>query len=206
MDLFIHGVYDAQTLKTLSQLNVKKLGLDLRGKSLNLIPFHTLKSLIPFLDNVEAHLIFENDRPETVKSFLNLLGSDQTKFILQFRDTQEAAYYNSFAHPYSWFFDPDGDWENILRSPLLKTLILPVSFKAEYQSLPKLWHMIQQRLLPVVLHVDSFSDLQLYEHEKNLTLSVDLGREMECSFRKIDQARLSSLSIWRKNHETSAGQ
>lgn len=206
MDLFIHGIYDAQTLKTLGQLNVKKLGLDLRGKSLNLIPFHTLKSFIPMLTDQEVHLIFENDKPATVNSFLSLLGTDQTRFVLQFRDTQEAAYYNSFAHPFSWFFHPDGDWENILRSPLLQTLILPVKFKQDYQSLPKLWHMIQERLLPVVLHVESFTDLNLYVHEKNLTLSVDLGRDMECSFRKIDQSRLSSLSIWRKNHETLAGQ
>lgn len=205
MDLIIHGVYDAATLKTLQQLKVSQLGFDLRGRSLNLIPFHVLKSLCPDLSQ-KAYLTFENDLESTVGSFLNLLGTDKNKFSLEFRDNQPARYYNSFAHPYTWFFRPDGDWASILESENLESLVLPVNFKSQYQNLPKMWHIIQERVLPVILHVESFADIGLYQREKNLTLSVDLGREFESGFRKIDQARLQNLSIWRNLNETFAGQ
>lgn len=150
--------------------------------------------------------MFENDKAVTVNSFLALLGDDKEKFELEFRDTQHVSYYANFNHAFSWMFDPEGDWENILTLPHLKSLILPVKYQEIYQNLPKLWDMIDYRKLPVVLHVDSFSDLELYVHEKNLTLSVDLGKEMQIGFRQIDQFRLMSLDIWRKNYAIASGQ
>lgn len=206
MDLLIHGVFDANTLKTLQSLHVPQLGFDLRGKSLNLIPFHVLKSLIPSLKNQKTYLTFENDKAATVISFLSLLGEEKNKFELEFRDTQHVSYYASIHHPFTWFFNPEGDWENILTLPHLKALVLPVKFKEIYQNLPKLWHMIQARNLQVILHVESFSDLELYVQEKDLTLSVDLGKEMEIGFRQIDQFRLMNLSIWRTTYEIASGQ
>lgn len=206
MDLLIHGVFDAQTLKTLQNLNVARIGFDLRGKSLNLIPFHVLKSLIPTLKMQQHLLTFENDKLETVLSFLNLLGEDKNKFELEFRDNLSANYYATVNHPFIWFFHPEGDWQNILALPQLKGIVLPARFQSSYQGLPKLWHMIQERNLHVLLHVDSFSDLELYVREKNLTLSVDLGKEMEVAFRQVDHSRLMSLSFWRMNHETASGQ
>lgn len=206
MDLLIHGVFDAATLKTLQSLNVSRIGFDLRGKSVNLIPFHVLKSLIPAFRIHQASLMFENDKAATVNSFLALLGDDKDKFELEFRDTQHVSYYANFNHAFNWVFNPEGDWENILTLPHLKSLILPVKYQEIYQYLPKLWEMIEYRKLPVVLHVDSFSDLELYVHEKNLTLSVDLGKEMEIGFRQIDQFRLMSLDIWRKNYAIASGQ
>jgi len=206
MDLLIHGVFDANTLKTLQSLHVPQLGFDLRGKSLNLIPFHVLKSLIPSLKNQKTYLTFENDKAATVISFLSLLGEEKNKFELEFRDTQHVSYYASIHHPFTWFFNSEGDWENILTLPHLKALVLPVKFKEIYQNLPKLWHMIQARNLQVILHVESFSDLELYVQEKDLTLSVDLGKEMEIGFRQIDQFRLMNLSIWRTTYEIASGQ
>ena len=206
MDLLIHGVFDATTLKTLQSLHVPQLGFDLRGKSLNLIPFHVLKSLIPSLKNQKSYLTFENDKAATVISFLSLLGEEKNKFELEFRDTQHVSYYASINHPFTWFFNPEGDWENILTLPHLKSLVLPVKFKDIYQNLPKLWHMVQARNLHVILHVESFSDLELYVQEKDLTLSVDLGKEMEIGFRQIDQFRLMNLSIWSTTYEIASGQ
>lgn len=206
MDLLIHGVFDAQTLKTLQSLNVPRIGFDLRGKSLNLIPFHVLKSLIPHFKSAHYYLTFENDRASTVNSFLDLLGEDKYKFELEFRDQQPAAFYASINHSFAWFFHPEGDWQSILNLPQLKTVILPVKFQEHYQNLSKFWHVVQERDLQVILHVDSFSDLELYVREKNLTLSVDLSKEMEIGFRQIDQSRLMNLRIWRMKYESAAGQ
>lgn len=206
MDLLIHGVFDALTLKTLQALGTSRIGFDLRGKSLNLIPFHVLKSLIPHFKTQMHYLMFENDKVETVKAFLDLLGDEKNKFELEFRDQQPASYYASIHHDFSWFYHPEGDWENILNLPHLKTIVLPVKHQTHYQNLPKLWHIIQERDIQVILHVDSFSDLELYLREKNLTLSVDLGKDMEIGFRRIDQSRLMNLSIWRRKNEIAAGQ
>lgn len=206
MDLLIHGVFDAATLKTLQSLNCSRIGFDLRGKSVNLIPFHVLKSLIPNFKLAQASLMFENDKATTVNSFLALLGEEKNKFELEFRDNQHVSYYANFNHPFTWMFDPEGDWENILTLPQLKSIILPVKYKEFYQNLPKLWQMIDYRKLPVVLHVDSFAELEMYVGEKDLTLSVDLGKEMEIGFRQIDQFRLINLSIWRTTYEIASGQ
>ena len=206
MELLVHGVFDTTTLKTLHALNVPALGFDLRGKSLNLIPFHVLKSLVPSFKSRKYYLTFENDKPSTVISFLSLLGEDKNKFELEFRDQQHVSYYASIKHPFTWFFDPEGDWENILSLPGLQALVLPVKYKDIYQNLPKLWLMIHARDLKVILHVESFLDLELYVHEKNLNLSVDLGKEMEIGFRQIDQFRLTNLSIWRTTYEIASGQ
>ncbi|MBA2404003.1 MAG: hypothetical protein H0V66_04460 [Bdellovibrionales bacterium] len=206
MELLIHGVFDATTLKTLQALYVPAIGFDLRGKSLNLIPFHVLKSFIPSLKTQKCYLTFENDKVATVVSFLSLLGNEKDKFELEFRDTQHVSYYASIPHPFTWFFHPEGDWENILTLPQLKALVLPVKYKEVYQNLPHLWQMIQARDLKVILHVESFEDLELYVQDKNLNLSVDLGKEMEIGFRQIDQFRLMNLSIWRTNYEIASGQ
>lgn len=206
MDLLVHGVFDAITLKTLQGLKVSRIGFDLRGKSVNLIPFHVLKSLVPSLKAEYAYLTFENDKATTVNSFLSLLGPSKNKFTLEFRDSQHVSFYASLNHPFNWFFDPEGDWENILTLPQLKALVLPVKYQETYQHLPKLWQMIDARKLPVILHVESFSELDHYVDEKNLTLSVDLGKEMEMGFRQVDQFRLFNLSIWRSFYEIASGQ
>ena len=206
MELLIHGVFDAPTLKTLHALHVPRIGFDLRGKSLNLIPFHVLKSLIPSFKAQKYSLIFENDKAETVISFLSLLGTEKNKFELEFRDTQHVSFYASIKHPFQWFFNPEGDWENILTLPQLQALVLPVKFNQIYQNLPKLWQMIQDRNLPIILHVESFAELELYVDEKDLTVSVDLGKDMEICFRQVDQFRLMNLSIWRTTYEIASGQ
>jgi hypothetical protein len=206
MDLIIHGTYDLSTLQTLQSLGVTQFGFDLRPLSPNLIPFHTLQQLIAQLDNCRGQLIFENDKDTTISSFLSLLEEDKNKFTLSFRDQMTAHFYDSFNHPFNWMFHPQGQWSEILKASNLQALILPLRYRALYENLPDLWEQIHQRLLPVVIHVDSFSDLGLYVREKNLTLSVDLQREMESGFRKMDLIRLQNLSIWRPQNATAAGQ
>ena len=90
--------------------------------------------------------------------------------------------------------------------PQLRTIVLPVKYEYAYQNLPKFWDMVQYRNLQVIVHVETFKDLELYVQEKNLILSVDLGRDFESSFRKIDQSRLSNLRIWRISNESATGQ
>ncbi len=206
MDFSINGVFDAQTLKTLQLLNVPRLGFDLRAKSLNLIPFHVLKSLIPHFKGHKNDLIFENDQLSTIRSFLDLLGEDRSKFNLQFRDKLDPSFYHSIHHDFSWFFHPESNWEVILQLHNLKSVYLPVEFKQIYQNLDGLWKIIQARQLEVIIHLDSILESDLFVHEKNLNLSADLGKEVEVGFRQIDQSRLSNLKFWKRNYENIARQ
>ncbi len=206
MDLLVQGVYDIQTLKTLQQQNISGLAYDLRGKSLNLIPFHVLKTIIPLFKTHKNYLIFENDKIQTVHSFLSLLGEDKHKFELQFRDNLGIDYYSQVHHAFGWFFSGEGDWRNILKLPMLKTLILPADLQSNYQNQPELWDLVHQRHLEVIIHVNSFAELEKFPLEKNLHLSIDLGKEMEISFRQIDQVRLSNLSLWKSSYESASGQ
>ncbi len=206
MDLLVQGVYDIQTLKTLQQKKISGLSFDLRGKSLNLIPFHVLKNLIPLFKFHKNYLIFENDKILTINSFLNLLGEDKNKFELQFRDFQSFDFYASIHHPFSWFFTTKTDWRNILTLPSLKTVFLPLDFKSEYEDLGDFWNIVQVRNLQVIVHSNSFAELEHFTFDKNLKLSVDLGHEMEISFRQIDQDRLSNLTIWKNLYESASGQ
>jgi hypothetical protein len=206
MDILVQGIYDPQTFKNLQLLPVGRMAFDLRGKSLNLIPFHVLKSLIPMFKQHKNYLIFENDKLTTVVSFLSLLGNDKFKFELQFRDQQSPAFYSSLQHPFGWFFAPTAQWQEIMQNPWLRTIYIPVSLKDELRHLPKFWDLTQEHSIEVILQVNSFSELDLYNREKNLTLSVDLGKELEISFRQIDQNLLFNLSIWRNGHESAAGE
>jgi len=206
MDLLVQGVYDIQTLKTLQQQNISALAFDLRGKSLNLIAFHVLKNLIPHFKLHQNFLIFENDKLQTVNSFLNLLGEDKNKFELQFRDHLGLDFYSQINHPFSWFFTTKTDWKGILELPMLKTIFLPVDLKHEYENLSELWNLILKRHLKVIVHSSSFFELEKFIFDKNLHLSVDLGHEMENGFRQIDQVRLSNHPIWKNLYESASGQ
>jgi hypothetical protein len=204
MDFSINGIYDAQTLKTLQALNVNRIGFDLRSKSLNIVPFHVLKTLIPYFKLHKNELIFQNDQPSTISSFLDLLGDDKSRFILQFRDQLEPSFYQSLGHAFSWFFHPDSEWEVILNLPNLRTVYLPLEHRNCYQHLNGLWQIIQARQLEVIIHLNSILDSEHFILEKNLNLSADLGKDIEIGFRQIDQKRISNLKIWRSPNENIA--
>jgi hypothetical protein len=206
MDLFIHGVYDSLTLKTLRDLGVSRVGFDLRGSSLNLVPFHILQSLTPALGPMEASIIFQDDKESTIRAFLDLLGPQRRNFSLEFRDKREVHFYESFHHPFYWMFDPHTNWKEILALKDAKGVILPLKWKEHYQDLPAFWHLVEEKQLEVHLHLESFAELEAITPERNLCLSLDLGRDVEKSFRSVDQDRLLKLRKWRKGNEATIGQ
>lgn len=198
----INGCYDRATLQTLKDLGIQQLGFDLRGASPNLVPFFQLKELLPTLEVEEVSLIFEDDRPETVRSFLNLLGPAAETILLQFRDQQVAKFYHDLDHPFTWMFHPDADWKAILSLPTLDGVLLPLTWKEFYEATPELWTMIEKRALDVHLHAKNFEEALSIEPQAELMISVDLTLEIEKSFRSVDQDRLKKLKIWRRHEPT----
>lgn len=202
----IHGCYDSNTLETLKNFGVNELSFDLRGRSPNLITFKDLTSLLPNLQSEKLFLTFENDRKETILSYLNILGARPFNFSLIFRDNLPATFYEGIGQPFFWMYDPDGDWKSILSLSSCKGVLLPIKYQGSYQRSPELWELIEKKNLTVYLHAENFEQTAFMNLSLEIKLSLDLSPEVEAGFRKVDQEKLKKMKIWRKLNENSASQ
>lgn len=204
--LLIHGCYDSQTLDTLKDLGIKEFSFDMRGRSPNLIPFKVLTDILKKLSTEQVFLTFENDRKETVLSFMNLLKNEPFSFFLIFRDVQSSSYYEELKVPFYWMYHPDADWQSILNLENCRGVILPVKYQLHYQKLPEIWNLIDEKFLDVYLHAESFEETLFMNLGQEIKLSLDLTSEVEKSYRSIDLEKLKKMKIWRRLNESSAGQ
>lgn len=204
--LLINGCYDSQTLDTLKQFGINNFSFDLRGRSQNLVPFRELQSLLKKLSTEKVFLIFENDRKETINSFLNLLSSEPFVFTLILRDQQEPNYYEDLGAPFYWMFHPEANWKEILKCQNLQGILLPLKYQLLYHKLPDLWHEIDSKNLDVFIHADTFEETLFMNLSEEFKLSIDLSNEVEKSFRSVDQEKLKTMKIWRRYNANSAGQ
>jgi hypothetical protein len=204
--LLIHGCYDSKTLETLKNLGTKELAFDLRGRSSNLIPFRELTSLLKNLSTERIFLTFENDQKETIHSFLNLLKNEPFVFTLIFRDHQSVQFYKNLGLDFYWMFDAEGDWRAILSLPNAKGVLLPIKAQTHYQKLSAMWDLIEEKNLDVYLHADSFEQTLFMNLAQEIKLSLDLTKEIEQSYRNVDQEKLGHMKIWRRLNESFAGQ
>ncbi len=201
ISFLIHGCYDSKTLDTLKNLGTNEIAFDLRVRSSNLVPFSELQKLLNSTTLQRVFLTFENDRKETILSYLDLLKNQPINFNLIFRDQLPTVYYQQFSTPFFWMFHPDGDWKGILRLTQLKGVILPVKWQATYQVLPELWDLIDKNNLEVYLHADNGEEALSLHLEKEMKLSLDLTSEVESSYRAVDQEKLKKMKIWRRLNE-----
>lgn len=202
----VHGCYDRATLITLKELGIKRVAFDLRARSPNLIPFRDLLTLLKELDSnsAEVVLIFQNDKRDTVLSFLDMLKTGPFKIVLEFRDQNDLSYYHSLNAPFLWMFHPDADWKNILILPTLKGVLLPLKWRNEYKIQTELWEIIEHRNLEVYLHSDNLEEASELSDLSGVNLSMDLTSEVEKSYRCVDQERLKKMKIWSMLNEIIA--
>jgi hypothetical protein len=204
--LLIHGCYDSKTLETLKTSGTKDFAFDLRGRSPNLIPFRDLSQLLKQLSGERIFLTFENDRLETVNSYLSLLKNESFTFTLIFRDYQDISFYHGLSAPFFWMYHPQGDWQSLLMLPKLKGILLPVKWQSHYQDLPGFWELIDRRNIEVFLHAESFAETAVLNLGEEINLSLDLTPEVEIGFRHVDQEKLKKMKIWGRLNENFAGQ
>ncbi|MCM2348491.1 MAG: hypothetical protein NDI69_00630 [Bacteriovoracaceae bacterium] len=196
--LIVHGCYDATTLNTLLDLGVKDFAFDLRGRSQNLIPFKTLSELLNHLNTSRVFLTFENDRQETIEAGLNLLKFWKGKLVLIFRDQQESSFYAGLKEPFFWMFHPAADYKSILQLENIQGILLPLKWQEQYQKLPDLWKIIDEKQMDVYLHAENFEEALNLNLDHDLKFSLDLGSEIESEYRKVDQAKLRGMKFGRK--------
>ena len=204
--LLIHGCYDSKTLDTLKDHGIKNFSFDLRGRSLNLVPFRELQNLLGKLTTERVFLTFEDDKKETITSFLNLLSNEPFVFTLILRDARDVSFYRNLGVPFYWMFNPDAEWEEILKVTELKGILLPLKYQLLYHKLPELWENIDSRNLDVFLHAETFEETMFIKLSDEIKISIDLSQEVEKSFRTVDQDKLQNMKIWRHLNENSAGQ
>lgn len=204
--LLVHGCYDQATLRTLENSGVEAFAFDLRSRSTNLVPYKVLRELLTQMKSEEAVLVFGDDTRETILSFLDLLKDSQKTFLLEFRDRKSADFYQSLNRPFIWYFTPDADWMKILSLPNCEGVVLPLKHQELYHSLPHLWTLIEQNHLRLWLHAETFAEADFFSGKENIQASIDLTREVEVSYRSIDQSLLKNFKLWRKSHESAAGQ
>lgn len=202
--LLLNGVYDVTTFDNLKARNVREFAFDLRGRSPNLITFRELEVILPKLGDARAFLVFENDRRETILSFMNLLSGKNIDFTLLFRDSLEPSFYSDLKQPFYWMFNPAGDWKRILEAPLAKGILLPLKYQMQYKKFPELWSLLDERNLDVYLHAETFEETVFMKLEGDIKLSLDLTSEVEKGFRQVDQEKLMNMKFWRKINEASS--
>jgi hypothetical protein len=197
----IHGVYDSETFHTLRNLGIKEFSFDLRGRSLNLIPMKVLKSFLEELKDHQVFLTFENDGQEVILSFLDLVKNHSLQCGLIFRDTQTPGFYQKLALPFYWMFQPQGDWKSIFTLPNLKGVFLPIKDEEFYKTQSDFWELIEDMGLEVFIHAQSFEEAQRMNLRDELKLSIDLGPEVEKSYRLVDLEKIKKMNLWRQINE-----
>jgi hypothetical protein len=204
--LLIHGCYDLATLRTLKEKRINEFSFDLRGRSPNLIPLKELQDLLKHLTTEKLFLEFENDKYETIVSYLDLLKNESFEFTLLFRDSMSAEFYGKFKKPFYWMFSPESDWKNILSLNEARGVLLPLNFQVLYGKMPELWDFLESKKLNVYLHASRFEECLFMNLEQEFKLSIDLTSEVEFEYRKVDQDKLKNLQFWRAINENSSGQ
>lgn len=202
--LLVHGVYDYETWQTLSSIGVGEFGFDLRARSTQLITLRDLKNILPHVHSHRSILVFEDDKQTTILSFLNILKNEGIEFTLEFRDQQEASFYQSLNHSFLWMYNPNANWREILMLKNLRGVLLPLQWKENYKSQADLWTIIEARHLEVYLHANSLSEAIEIPTDRDIKVSVDLTREVEVGFRFVDQNQLRHMKIWNRVHENLA--
>ena len=191
--LVLNGIYDLDLLRTLKTPTMK-WGADLRGKSSQLVTFKDLKTVAHELqEENEMMLILEDESPETVFSFIDLIKKENFKvpWLLQFRDIRPASFYQQFQFPFSWRFNPEGDWREIISLPHLQNILLPVEFADHLTE--DFWAVVDQRNLQIYLHFNHFEEFFRFKNlNKDLSLSIDLTSEVELSYRKPNKVLIQT--------------
>lgn len=202
----VHGCYDPTTFATLQSLGIEAFAFDLRVRSANLVPYRILRDMLTSYRGEEIVLIFGEDSPSTVRSFLDLLKDTGKKLTLEFRDTQAPEYYQNLRQDFYWYFDPRGEWRRILAIPHCQGVILPLRYRELYRDLPELWAMIEDNSLSLWLHAETFAEAEFFDGTHTAPASIDLSTDVHHAYRSVDQAGLRSQKLWRKLNENSAGQ
>jgi hypothetical protein len=197
----IHGVYDSVTFHTLKALGIKEFSFDLRGRSLNLIPMKVLNSLLPQLRGQKIYLTFENDGQEVILSFLDLIKDHSLETELIFRDTQKPEFYQKLGLPFYWMFNSQEDWKSILTLPNIKGVFLPLKDQDYYRTQSYLWELIDDMQLDVFINAQNFEEAKSMNLKEELKLSIDLGAEVEKSYRIVDQEKIKKMNFWSEINE-----
>lgn len=193
--LLVHGCYDPETFRTLESLGVRDFGFDLRPRSPNLVTFSDLKKILKGRAIKRVVLVFENEKLSTIASAVDLLRDTGVKLELEFRDSQSSQYYSLTGLPFFWVWRPEGDWRGILDLSTLRGVILPTKFRSSLFN-NEFWETLQKKSVEVYIHAETIKEAEELAMDPDLSLSFDLGSEVETSYRKVNLEKLRNHKLW----------
>jgi len=167
----------------------------MRPQSPNLVTFGELKKILSGRVLERAILVFENEKLSTIVSAVDLLRDSGTRLELEFRDSQSSQYYELTKLPFFWVWRPEGDWRNILELSNLKGIILPTKSRSSLMD-AEFWDLLQKKSVEVYIHADSLAEAEALALDPELSLSLDLSRDIETSYRKVDLEKLRNHKLW----------
>lgn len=191
--LILNGVYDLDLINNHKSPAIR-WAVDFRGRSPQFITFAQFKQVAHSLHaDDKMMLTFENESAATIFSFLDIIKKENLRpqWCLQFRDKLEPSYYQQFDFNFSWVFNAEANWREIIELPKLESLILPVDQASHLDDV--FWDRIEARGLEVYLHFNSFEEFFRFKNlNKDLSISLDLTSEIELSYRKPNHTLVSS--------------
>jgi hypothetical protein len=194
-NLLINGCFELDTLKYLTSLGYDHFAFDLRGTSPSLVTFDDLKKCLQFLSSSRVDLIFADEPLAMIESYLDLLKTFPHEFRVQFRSFKLNSSMKKITTPFVWKFENDSNWSEILMSPMITGIILPIGFRDCYSKLDGFWDIIDRRNLEVFIHADNLDDFSSIILNDDLLLSFDLYPSMEKSYRMVDTHKLKKFLI-----------
>jgi len=216
-DLRIEGIYDSDTYKFLSKLNVENFVFDFRPKSLNFLQHRVLIDILKNSNNSshKYYLKFENSPGFVIRKFLEdlkeLYVNEKRHFLfekhlnLEFCGNEDASFLNSFQFPFVWHFKKCDQWKDVISSNYLRGIVFSYKILNEWQIggkfeaimteiLPTLLPLVESKNIKIILSLDWKTSI--HRSIKNYleidTFSFPINDKVEKFYRHVDTTHLEN--------------
>lgn len=219
--LRLEGIYDQKTFDLLSQLSIKNFSFDMRPLGLNFFPQHLFLKLLSQSwrsgDRYFLHYAYEKDfviekMAEDLKQLFSPFNPFSGQLFLEFSDQKPLSFYEQFKLPFYWHYHWEGEFHQILHSPLLQGVVLSCSFlqglyqredrEHFFQSLSEMRRKRDNRPLEFILAGDwdcTVAEGFLRQFSFDM-LSLPINAQLELCYRQVDVEKMQqSVKLFKEN-------
>ena len=204
----ITGIYDEETLVTPKKLGIRHFGFDFRPTSFNFIQQHLFNCLAEDQvgDDDQVYLHFSNEKYFVIDKIYNeapLKKGPGGQVLLEFSDGLGVDFYRQFENPFIWHYLPDHDIDALLSHPLMKGLVLDISFlkglleRRQLESFALEFSELSRKLRPqgIDLYLNCKWDSNIFpsflEYFSFSFITLPIDPSVERSYRHFDLGRFT---------------
>ena len=204
----IEGIYDFKTLSILKEEEIEDFGFDFRPKSFNFLQQHCFMDMIRnFYDlKCKYYFHFSNESSCVIQKIttdlrkgLSLDQKQWQSFYLEFSGQEKPEEMISYKMPFLWHYRPRENASEILRSHLLKGIVLNYDFIQNIHESQRIYSFLQTFLHSTAtffsknegelfLRRNWSSDIfpSLYELFDFSVISLPINNHIERAYRHVD--------------------